>query len=205
VSRDGTLWIGTEKGLASWKDGKLTQYAELAGRYISRLLEDHEGSVWASGGGDSDGKALRDSEWQRTPALETTAVLAGAVFGLYEDSKGNLWAGVTNGLWRWKPGPPRFYRCQTNRTASRGFGEGDDGALLNRHGQRNQTICRWKMKLSPSRHRPTVRRPEKSSAIAMAVCGSELRSGALWHVHQGRTDVFAPLNGLSGGAVYTLL
>src|SRR5882724_11825928 len=28
VSRDGTLWIGTWKGLASWKDGKLTQYGE---------------------------------------------------------------------------------------------------------------------------------------------------------------------------------
>ncbi len=25
VARDGTLWIGTLKGLASWKDGKLTQ------------------------------------------------------------------------------------------------------------------------------------------------------------------------------------
>lgn len=25
VGRDGTLWIGTLKGLASWKDGKLTQ------------------------------------------------------------------------------------------------------------------------------------------------------------------------------------
>src|SRR6185503_17195576 len=49
VARDGTLWIGTSKGLASWKDGKLTQYAELAGRYIFKLLEDHEGSVWASG------------------------------------------------------------------------------------------------------------------------------------------------------------
>src|SRR5262245_17940869 len=32
ASRDGTLWIGTAKGLASWKDGKLTQYPELAGQ-----------------------------------------------------------------------------------------------------------------------------------------------------------------------------
>src|SRR5262249_38808754 len=33
ATRDGTLWIGTAKGLASWKDGKLTQYAELAEHY----------------------------------------------------------------------------------------------------------------------------------------------------------------------------
>src|SRR6201987_257377 len=43
VARDGTLWIGTWKGLASWRDGKLTQYAEIAGSYVFGLLEDHEG------------------------------------------------------------------------------------------------------------------------------------------------------------------
>lgn len=37
VARDGTLWIGTLKGLASWTDGKLTQYPELAGQYVIRL------------------------------------------------------------------------------------------------------------------------------------------------------------------------
>src|ERR1700722_783685 len=34
AARDGTLWIGTRNGLASWKNGKLTQYAELAGLVI---------------------------------------------------------------------------------------------------------------------------------------------------------------------------
>src|ERR1051325_6566786 len=47
ASRDGTLWIGTGKGLASWKSGKLTRYFELAGSFVSNLLEDHEGSIWA--------------------------------------------------------------------------------------------------------------------------------------------------------------
>src|SRR5258708_6836567 len=37
AARDGTLWIGTTKGLAAWKDGKLTQFPELAGEYVSRL------------------------------------------------------------------------------------------------------------------------------------------------------------------------
>src|SRR5215467_13287090 len=31
ATRDGTLWIGTISGLASWKNGKLTQYPELDG------------------------------------------------------------------------------------------------------------------------------------------------------------------------------
>src|SRR5580658_8371351 len=47
AGRDGTLWVGTWEGLASWNDGKLTQYPELAGRLVLTLLEDREGTVWA--------------------------------------------------------------------------------------------------------------------------------------------------------------
>src|ERR1700732_2052200 len=49
VTTDGTLWIGTSEGLASWKSGRLTQYAELAALAVGALLEDHEGSIWAGG------------------------------------------------------------------------------------------------------------------------------------------------------------
>src|ERR1700681_5009989 len=38
ATRDGRLWIGTAEGLASWKDGKLTHYAELAGQIVDALL-----------------------------------------------------------------------------------------------------------------------------------------------------------------------
>ena len=48
VARDGALWIGTERGLASWKDGKLTQYEALAESIVSKLVEDREGSIWAT-------------------------------------------------------------------------------------------------------------------------------------------------------------
>src|SRR5579864_3953732 len=56
AARDGTLWIGTENGLASWKNGKLTQYAELAGLDINALVEDDEASIWAGTNGPADGK-----------------------------------------------------------------------------------------------------------------------------------------------------
>jgi hypothetical protein len=42
VASDGTLWIGTMKGLASWQDGKLTQHPEVAGALIGLFLEDRE-------------------------------------------------------------------------------------------------------------------------------------------------------------------
>src|SRR5260370_29835452 len=47
VARDGTLWIGA-KGRASWKDGKITHYPELANQFIFRVLQDDEGTVWIS-------------------------------------------------------------------------------------------------------------------------------------------------------------
>src|SRR5580692_8547155 len=46
VSRDGTLWIGGADGLASFKDGKVTEYPELSHSVIDRLLEDHQGILW---------------------------------------------------------------------------------------------------------------------------------------------------------------
>jgi ligand-binding sensor domain-containing protein len=48
AARDGGLWIGTDQGLASWKDGKLTQYPELAGKTVLSILEDRESTIWAA-------------------------------------------------------------------------------------------------------------------------------------------------------------
>src|ERR1700676_1189694 len=48
-AHDGRLWIGTYKGLASWNDGKLTEYPELAGQTVDVLLQDRNGTVWAGG------------------------------------------------------------------------------------------------------------------------------------------------------------
>ena len=66
TTRDGTLWIGTTNGLASWNGGKLVQYAELAGRQIFALLEDQEGTVWATGNSVTIGKlcAIRNGNVQ---------------------------------------------------------------------------------------------------------------------------------------------
>src|SRR5262249_44847225 len=111
------------------KGGKLTQYAELAGQYIFSLLEDHEGSVWAGGDGVPTGRlcAIRNGS---VPWYGGDGSLGHGVVGLYEGSKGSLWGGVVDGLWRWKPGPPRFYPLPGEPDGIQGFGESDDGALL---------------------------------------------------------------------------
>ncbi len=93
VARDGRLWIGTEKGLASWKDGKLTQYPELAGPAIVSLLEDREGTVWAGESAPPSGRlcAIHDGSAR---CYGEDGRFGGTVSALYEDSRGNLWAGV---------------------------------------------------------------------------------------------------------------
>ena len=64
--RDGTLWIGTSKGLASWKDGKLTSYAELAGHVINRMIEDRDGGAWVFGTTPPTGKIVHGQGSRRT-------------------------------------------------------------------------------------------------------------------------------------------
>ena len=197
VTRDGTLWIGTEKGLASWKDGKLTQYAELAGRYIFALLEDREGSVWASGLAISAGRicGIRNGN---TQCFGDDGSLGRGAFNLHEDTKGNLWAGVKDGLWRWKPGPPKFYPLAGEPDGIQCFGEDNDGTLL----------VGWKGGI----HRFTDGKtapysiPGRTEQIRARRLLRD-RDGGLWigtfnqglvHVHQGRTDVFGLPDGLSG-------
>src|SRR5215468_1648624 len=128
VPRDGTLWIGTLKGLASWKNGKLTEYMELAGHDVRTLLEDREGSIWVGGGGSPTGRlcAIRNGGIQ---CYGEDGAFGHGVFGLYEDRNGNLWAGVSNGLWRWKPGSPEFHPMPGELDGIQGFSE-EDGELL---------------------------------------------------------------------------
>ena len=202
VTRDGTLWIGTEKGLASWKDGKLTLYAEFAERYIFKLLEDREGTVWVSAAAVPVGKlcTIRNSSVQ---CFGDDGSLGRAVFNLYEDRKGNLWAGVKDGLWRWKPGPPKFFPLPDQPDGTQSFGEDNDGTLL----------IGWNGGIHRFIDSKTEVYPLAGTArgfVARRMIRD--RDGALWiatdrgivHVHNGRTDVFTEIEGLSGERVNLL-
>ena len=203
VARDGTLWIGTANGLASWKDGKLAQYAELAGQHIFRILEDHEGTVWVGGANVPTGK-LCSIENGSVKCGGEDGSLGRAVTGLSEDSKGNLWMGVATGLWRWKPGPPKFYPLPGEPDGIRALGEDEDGTLLVGWNGRLQRFVDGKTEAYPLPDTLGHFRPKKLLRD---------RDGGLWigaqdqgivHVHQGRTDVFAPSDGLSSEDVYTI-
>jgi len=205
ADREGGLWIGTAKGLASWKDGKLSHYPRLDGVYVFRLLEDREGTMWAGGFGIPNGTLC---------AIETGSVhcdgqdgsLGKGVVGLYEDSRGYLWVGVSNGFWRWKPGSAKFYPLPGQLNGIRALAEDSDGSLL------------------VGSHEGIRRLVGETTELAYPISGhGQLfeaenllrdRDGGLWittirhglmHVHQGKTEVLTQADGLSGNySVYLL-
>ena len=200
TTRDGTLWVGTDPGLTSQKAGKLTQYPELANQQVSVLVEDREGTVWAGSAGIQSGRlcAIQNGTARCDGANGT---LADAIAGMYEDRRGNLWVGVPNGLWRWKPGRPHFYPVPNHPSGVRPLGEDDDGTLL----------IAWHRRIA----RFANGRVESSSTAAglpddFAWRFRDDRDGVRWiamtsrglaRVHRGRTELFTETNGLSGDSV----
>jgi len=208
VTRDGTLWIGTFAGLVSWNGDKLTSYPEIGDRFVTSLLEDREGTVWAGLlGSTSDAPtgqlcAIRSGHAQ--------CDLQGGAFGtfvwsLFEDSAGSLWAGAESGVWRWKPGSPRRYEAPGMRIGD--LTRTDDGhVLIGVSGGGLLQIAGDRLESHPIRDATNRDRllPDRN------VDSNKLlrdRDGGLWigtrqrglvHVHNGRTDIFTKADGLSG-------
>ncbi len=205
VSRDGTLWIGTTKGLASWTDGKLTSYPELASQGIASLLEDAERTVWAGEWVWPRGGKLCAIHNGSVQCSGNDGSLGPGVLSLYEDRKGNLWAGGLGGFWRWKPGAPEFYPLLGQpRETTNSFAEDDDGALLiGKRGGISRLVDGKIEKYAPS----TAVRGLYISRMLRDLDGGlwiGIVSGGLAHAHQSRTDTFGQLDGLSGESVFAI-
>ncbi len=206
VSRDGTLWIGTFAGLVSWNGDKLTQYPELGRQFVTALLEDREGTVWAAtmnGEGHGQLCAIRGGG---AHCYGQDGAFGTFVWSLAEDSSGALWAGADSGLWRWKPGPPKRYAAP-GRLAD--LTQAGDGRLIvGIRGGGLRQVAGDKLEQYPiPAIRPNVLMPDHE------IDSNKLlrdRDGGLWigtnqrglvHVYQGRTDVFTEGDGLSGNII----
>ena len=211
VTRDGTLWIGTFAGLATWSGGKLTWRPELGRQFVASLFEDREGTVWAStlAGTQTSGRlcAIQNAN---TQCYGEDGAFGRAVWALYEDSAGNLWAGAQSGLWRIRPGPPKRYGTPTELI---GLNKCDDGRLLIAlHGAGLRQLAGDQVESYPIRgtinSNGVLRDPEVDANRLLRD-----RDGGLWigtvergliHVHHGRTDVFTKSDGLSGDVILSL-
>jgi signal transduction histidine kinase/ligand-binding sensor domain-containing protein len=96
ADREGSLWIGTNGGLARWVDGKLERLPvtdPLASASVLALMEDREGNLWV--GTETGGlHILRDQRFRTMGARE--GLSSDATTTVVEDAAGTLWVG-TNG------------------------------------------------------------------------------------------------------------
>jgi len=201
VTRAGTLWVGTSKGLASWKGGRLTRYPELDGHAIGPLLEDREGSVWAGTFGEPSGRlcAIRNGSVQ---CSGEDGRFGNGVLSLYQ-SGGNLWAGASNGLWRWKPDPPKLYPIPGPVLEIHDLIEGESGALWIAMRGGLKRLVNGKAEANPLPRgepvTPSKLLRDRDGGVWIGTLGQ-----GLLHLHQGRTDAFAWADGLSSDLVYGL-
>ena len=214
VTRDGTLWIGTFSGLASWDGARLTRYPELDGNFVTSMLEDRQGTVWAGVlGSKSDTPtgqlcAMRSGHAQ---CFLNEGAFGSFVWGLSEDGSGTLWAGAESGLWQWKPGTATRYPMPKMRISD--LAKGDDGRLLisvNSAGL--QQFNGDKVESYPLRAATDPKKVLRDRDVDSNKLLRD-RDGGLWigtvqrgliHVHNGRADVFTKSDGLSGDIVMSL-
>src|SRR6266446_6831168 len=205
VSRNQTLWIGSEKGLASWNQGKVSRFAELDGEAIYTLFEDREGTVWAGAGGAPRSGKLCAISSSKVDCFGGDGLLGPSVVSLHEDRNGNLWAGVKDGLWRWKPGPPKYYPMPGELGGIQALAEDTDGTLPVGWTAGVYRLKDGKMELYPvpgMSHRFRAKRivRDQNDGVWIATWNH-----GLVHVHRGRTDVFSILDGLSGNDIQNVL
>jgi signal transduction histidine kinase/ligand-binding sensor domain-containing protein len=201
AARDGTLWIGTLEGLASWANGRLTLYPELAGHSVNALLADREGTVWVGG---YSGPAGSLCVIKNGGAQCVTSGFGQWVGSLHEDRDGGVWATAQSGLWQWRAGARKRYPMPDSATGSQALIEGEDGRLLVASATGIRQFA-----------------DAKGIADALPVTGSAFkperllrdRDGGLWigtadrglmHVYRGRTDSYTQANGLTGDFVTRL-
>ena len=196
VTRDGTLWIETLKGFASWKDGELTQYPEVVGTWW--LLEDREQTVWF--GNYEPSKARLCAIHQGKIDCYGAGTFGGWVTPLYQDHRGNLWLSTQTGLWRWAPGRPEHFAFPRGVTSVTAVTEDDVGVLLLGTNDGLKRLVDGRIETYPlsgitSRFVPVRFLRSHDGSLWMGT------SQGLLRLRRGKVDIFRAIDGLSGDDV----
>ena len=129
---------------------------------------------------------------------------SGAI-GLFEGSKGHLWVGTDDGVWRWKPAPARFYPIAAEIDGFQGLAEDASGALLiSRRGGVDGLVDG---RVETQHRFPPAMKELRFSEMLTDRDGAVWLSGSspgLLHLHQGVTDTFGEIDGLASDSVGAL-
>src|SRR5262249_17170322 len=174
-----------------------TVYGRFAGRYVGRMIRDREGTIWVTNG---IGRTwmLCAIQRQSIPCYGEDGGRGVAAIGLHEGRDGTLWGGTIDGVWRWRPGEPRFYPIGLRRSGFQGFYDGDDGSLC--------VVTETSVKRLADGHIEDVVPFPAPVAAANPRGGVRDRDGGGWfaaggglvHVRGGIVDVLGKADGLSG-------
>ena len=133
AGRDGSLWIGTPRGLARLKDGKLQWFSDTAQNSgVSAILEDPKGTIWLTRYRvpKGEGPLCRVEGSGLHCYGEADGIRVRYGLGLTWDGGGNLWFG-SSVLSKWRPGwPATTYLEQINKRPDAGEGIVDVAAGL---------------------------------------------------------------------------
>ena len=101
--RNGDLWIGTDKGLARWRNGAITRGGispGLSGVPALAMIRDGKGHVWIAAGARGLLRVTDGDVAQMVAAHAPSR--APHVSAVFEDRDGNLWTGTERGIERWR-------------------------------------------------------------------------------------------------------
>jgi signal transduction histidine kinase len=96
VDREGSLWIGTNDGLARWCGGELQRFSasdSLATASVVAIIEDREGDLWV-GTGNAGLNVLRDQRFHTLGSRD--GLSSNQITTVTEDPAGTIWVGTQN-------------------------------------------------------------------------------------------------------------
>lgn len=201
AARDGSLWIAGI-GLAQLtSDGKFRTYRELDGTEIEGgLIEDRDGAIWAGGAASRGGKPLCRFHRGASDCFGADSIFGGTIGVLYEDGKGQVWAGSATGVWKLRPGGP--IRTDSSRPLASARSVAIDARGTTVVSSGGLTAITENGRLQPY---------ELSVANARALL--KAKDGSLWigtsgqgiaRAHDGRIDHLTTADGLSSNSVVQL-
>ena len=107
-SSDGSLWIGTVRGLLHLYQGRIDRFSVadgLSGDLVTSIFEDREGSVWVSTSTGLD----RFREFAMPTISVNQGLSIAAVDVLQATPDGSIWIATADGLNRWQDGHMTVY------------------------------------------------------------------------------------------------
>ena len=97
--REGSIWVGTDKGLERFRQRNLRWYPAPGSQQGFNLAEGDGGEIWAS---SLNGPIYRTAAGKLIPGSPNS------VRYFYREPSGALWASQSDGIWKWSGG--RFVR-----------------------------------------------------------------------------------------------